>query len=625
MGNLLLLPIAIHWSLSFWLTLLGGAWILGKSAFLSLFGLALWWGVAIGILRFTLPLFAQQGKLQNDGVRDAITAATAANYAVFLLMVGLAKKVKVSPTWMELAFGFAVLQGLLIWSVGFVRAQRKDKEIRNHQAALAEARRLLELDAPKDAEDRLKESLLATEVTFGELHLQSAQAAIDLARFYQETSQREKAAAMFLRAKEVRRQILGADHISVGSTIMEWVAADDSLEPGEAIRELRLALLVLEKQLGPYAAPVAVAYERIGQLHQSQSQWGEAETALRRSLSILKQAESQLNRDQFRVALSLCQCYLQQSKTVDCEQICRELENLSSSQPPAMQLEFLSAQMDLAQAQNDPAQVSEKGWQCLLLLRSELGPEARQFKAVWDSCLERLAEPFCDPEASGLLAATFSGDSFTVRKAMEAHPDWVHQVDSSGWTLVQWASFFGHERLVESFLGAGISVDEVHDEWPPFHIACRWGHRRLISNLSAKVASQNQVARGGWSPVMRCAENGDNRLLDLLTSKELEIDAVNERGDSALLMACRKGHYNFAVSLVSRGADVNRVNPNSGRTPLHEAAYIGHRAIAECLLLNGANVEARDRTGMTAADLADQAEKGEVARYIQAFARGSKV
>ncbi|MBN9418765.1 MAG: ankyrin repeat domain-containing protein [Candidatus Eremiobacteraeota bacterium] len=624
MSKALLLGLWLHCSISLFILLLGVVRLLPYSPPMAIAALVLALVLFGVIFRYSLPAFAKSGARKEFVVFESIASACIANYVGFLAVAGFAKKFDLSPDWLPTALGIGAIVGLLPWAQTQLKLQRMTREERNHLASVTESKRLLELDAPKDAEDKLKESLLQAEVIFGGNHLHPAQAAIDLGRYYVETSQRQRAAAMFSRALSIREKLLGEDDVRVSSTLMDWVNADDEMEPAQAVAQMRKALLILERQLGAYAPAVALAYERVGDLQQRQNHAQEAENALRRSLSILKKAETQSTRDLFRVGLKLSRIYLELNRPKDSQETLSGLESAVSNQKAEMQLEYLMIQMSTLGELNEQQASQDRAWEALQLLQRELGPSTTEFKAIWEGCLDRLTEPFLDPEARTVYTATFGGDSYSIRQILQNHPEWIHVKDASGWNLLQWSCFFGHERMVEAFLAQGASVDEITDEWPPLHIACRWAHRRLIALLANKAQTQNQLTKEGWHPLHRCAQNGDSRLMELLTAKDLEIDAVNDRGDTPLLLACRLGHYLMAVGLVARGADVNKVSGMSGRSPLHEAAYVGHRAIAECLIHNGGKLDARDRAGLTPAELAAQAEKETVVKLIQSLAKGQK-
>jgi len=71
----------------------------------------------------------------------------------------------------------------------------------------------------------------------------------------------------------------------------------------------------------------------------------------------------------------------------------------------------------------------------------------------------------------------------------------------------------------------------------------------------------------------------------------------------SLSEAVKDGNFERVKSFITEGSDVNVSNEN-GLSPLHMAAYKGHKDIAELLILSGANVNAGDKRDTTPLHLA---------------------
>ena len=116
------------------------------------------------------------------------------------------------------------------------------------------------------------------------------------------------------------------------------------------------------------------------------------------------------------------------------------------------------------------------------------------------------------------------------------------------------------------------------------------------------------------------------------------------------MMACLRGQLDIARKLVARGADVNKMgwtplhyaatgghvalvelmldkdayidaeSPN-GSTPLMMAAMYGSRETVQLLLQAGADPTLKNQLGMTAADFAGQAGRGDLVEALNAAAK----
>ena len=79
-------------------------------------------------------------------------------------------------------------------------------------------------------------------------------------------------------------------------------------------------------------------------------------------------------------------------------------------------------------------------------------------------------------------------------------------------------------------------------------------------------------------------------------------------GETPLHWAARFGQSQVAELLIAEGADVNAKNV-VGQTPLHWAAMAGHKEIIELLIAAGAEVNAKTKRGDTPLDLAEDDPK----------------
>lgn len=66
-----------------------------------------------------------------------------------------------------------------------------------------------------------------------------------------------------------------------------------------------------------------------------------------------------------------------------------------------------------------------------------------------------------------------------------------------------------------------------------------------------------------------------------------------EKVSAALVMAAREGKKQEVIKLISNGANLD-FQGNSGRTPLMEAIYFGHKEIAKELIMAGASLDTQD-------------------------------
>ena len=82
-----------------------------------------------------------------------------------------------------------------------------------------------------------------------------------------------------------------------------------------------------------------------------------------------------------------------------------------------------------------------------------------------------------------------------------------------------------------------------------------------------------------------------------------DVNWKDQNGKTPLHYAAWKGHKEIAELLIANGADVN-AKDDKGGTPLHVAAWEGHKEVAELLIAKGADMNAKMEDGDTPLDLA---------------------
>ena len=83
-----------------------------------------------------------------------------------------------------------------------------------------------------------------------------------------------------------------------------------------------------------------------------------------------------------------------------------------------------------------------------------------------------------------------------------------------------------------------------------------------------------------------------------------------------LFKTCRKGDIEAVKQHLAAGTDVNE-KVSGGRTPLHRAASLGHKEIAELLIAKGADVNAKEWDGRTPLNEAARWGHNEVADLLR--------
>ena len=117
----------------------------------------------------------------------------------------------------------------------------------------------------------------------------------------------------------------------------------------------------------------------------------------------------------------------------------------------------------------------------------------------------------------------------------------------------------------------------------------------LLATIAAVVVVGTAIA----DPIHDAVNNGDLAGVQAELDKGVDVNAKHWAfGGTPLHQAVIGDHKEIAELLIANGADLN-AKDTFGGTPLHQAAFHGHKEIAELLITNGADVNAKYVDGKT--------------------------
>jgi ankyrin repeat protein len=272
----------------------------------------------------------------------------------------------------------------------------------------------------------------------------------------------------------------------------------------------------------------------------------------------------------------------------------------------------------------------------------------------------KAARPAPDGAYPTLLLAA-QGDSPEQVKALLDKGVSPNVKSHLGWTALHWAAYHGNAKLVRLLLDRGADVNartingvdppdvrsEVGDESPlktPLFAAAAGGRVNTARLLLDRGADPKVNDPRYGTALHRAAEEGETEVAALLLARGADPNARTKDGATPLHLAAyqhgwphwkmvglwdnvpvRTGPVDAApvVSvLAAHGADVN-ARDEKGWTPLHWAAYGGHRTVTKALLQAGADPSLRVRGAWVIRTAWSRAEMGAPGQTVLHFAAGS--
>jgi uncharacterized protein len=133
----------------------------------------------------------------------------------------------------------------------------------------------------------------------------------------------------------------------------------------------------------------------------------------------------------------------------------------------------------------------------------------------------------------------------------------------------------------------------------PLHEASKSGDIDGVKRLLDQGADVAVPDSAGEPALVLASLAGHADVVAVLLERGADIEARNKGGLTALHAAAYGGNLEVVKLLVAKGAAVNDSKNFYKMTPLHAAAEEGHTEIVAFLLTNRADIEAKERNGIT--------------------------
>jgi ankyrin repeat protein len=200
------------------------------------------------------------------------------------------------------------------------------------------------------------------------------------------------------------------------------------------------------------------------------------------------------------------------------------------------------------------------------------------------------------------------------------------KADSVYGTAVESAAMSGNPKVLKLLLdnGAPLSKERV-DKIGALATAADQGQPEMVRMLLALKTDVNAVDDAGMTPLMHAARRGQMACAQLLLDNGAKVEPADMWNRTALHYAAQNGHADMAGLLISKGAKVDAAD-KQGNTPLLLAArYGGDVATVNALTKAGANPDAKDAKGRSAADIAAARGYTACARALRAGAKAAPI
>ena len=202
------------------------------------------------------------------------------------------------------------------------------------------------------------------------------------------------------------------------------------------------------------------------------------------------------------------------------------------------------------------------------------------------------------------------GDISRLEQKLKDNPSLIDEKTDQGISLLQYAAYLRDTIAVEI-------IRKYKPKLDIFEAACLGDNKILIQSLLKSPDLLNTFSSDGFTLLGLASYFGHISLIKSLLDMGANpnIPSNNQLKVSPIHSACAISNFQIAELLINNGADVN-AKQMQGVTPLHSAANNGQTLLAKLLIDNGADLNAKMGNGLTPLRLALGKNFRETAEFI---------
>jgi tankyrase len=220
---------------------------------------------------------------------------------------------------------------------------------------------------------------------------------------------------------------------------------------------------------------------------------------------------------------------------------------------------------------------------------------------------------------SRILEAAKNGDFETLKLLVSRDNVNCRDTEGRNSTPLHFAAGYNRIKVVEFLVSMGAKVSaKDKGGLVPLHNACSYGHYEVAKLLITNNAEVGAKDHWGYTPLHEAAAKGKFEICKLLVENGASVTTKNResqtpfdllkdkegdladllQGPRALLDAAKKGDLERVKKLTNKSNLNCQDEQGRNSTPLHLAAGYNHVSVAEFLIQQGADVNARDKGGL---------------------------